>query len=155
MLEFAIAGFWGLIGGLIRVVISGSFVWPRRRSADSDEPGFEFGSLGVILAGGAAGAVLWALAIYPYYADQGFSVWPSAATVLAGVGGGDALLNYFNRQYGVAINQEANQETGNIAESQARSIETVGQLLADCQERERKLREEVDKLKQGGTFDNQ
>jgi hypothetical protein len=146
--EFLIAILWGLAGSLIRVLISGSFVWLHKRSADDGKPGFEFGSLGVIVVGGAAGCLLWALTIYPYYAE-GFGIWSSAATVLAGVGGGDALLNYFNRQYGVAASQEANQETGEIAGPQARSIENLTQQLEDCQKQAQELRDEVDRQKRG------
>lgn len=150
MPEWIIAIVLGLVGGVIRVVISGTVVWPRRNSTDDGKPSLELGSLGTILAGGAAGFVLWALIADLLFDDQGFGLRTIAATILAGLGGGDALIHYLNRRYGVTVNQEANKETRAIAEPQANSIETLSQELSDCTERERKLREEVEKLKKGG-----
>jgi len=153
--EWGIAIVLGLMGGLIRVVIGGTVDWPRmRRSTDGDKPGLELNSLGTLLAGGAAGFVLWALVGNQLFPDQGFGLRTTAATILAGLGGGDALMNYLNRRYGVVINQQANQETGAIAGPQARAIETLTQDLSDCQERERKLQEEVNRLRKGSTLDN-
>ncbi len=136
------------------MVISGVVVWPRRRPPDSDRPGFEFGFLSTLLGGGAAGGLLWTLITDQMFVDEGFGVRTAAATILAGLGGGAALTSWVNSKFGTAIDQQAdqqaNQETGAIAEPQARAIETLTQDLTNCIERERKLREEVERLKKGG-----
>jgi hypothetical protein len=157
--DWIIAIALGVVGGLIRVAISRTWVWPHRLPTDDGRPGFDLGSVGHLITGGASGFVLWALVTRQLFADQGFGLGTIAATILVGLGGGEALMSLLNKMFGVATSQQAdqqaNQETRAIAERQARAIDTLTQDLSECQERERRLREEVEKLRQSGTPDNQ
>jgi hypothetical protein len=158
VLNALIAFGLGLVGGLIRVLISRRWVWPHKLPAEDGRPGFEFGSAGTLLTAGAAGSLLWVPFTSHLFADQGFGRYTIVAAIFVGLGGGDILMTYLSKWFGVAVNQQAdqlvNQETRAIAEPQARSIETLTQDLSECQERERRLREEVERLKQAGTPDN-
>ena len=157
MLEGLIAVGLGLVGGLLRVVIGGVVVGPQWED-DSDRRVYLLGSLSTVVAGGVAGFVAWALTTDALFADEGFGLKTIAVTLLAGVGGTEILLHYVNQQHGVTINQqanqEANQETGEIAGPLARTQETLVQDLSACQERERELREELERLKRDNTLDD-
>lgn len=146
----------GLAGGLIRVAIDRFVVWPHRGSPSDDKPGFDLGFVGTLVGGGAAGTLVWVLFTNELFADQGFGPKTIAATILVGLGGSDILMHYLSKWFGVATNQQVNQETRAIAEPQARSIENLTQEVSDSRERERhlqeqnrKLQEEVDRLKKG------
>ena len=154
MPEWGIAIILGLVGGGLRIVLGGVFVRPQRGVDDTDNPVYRLGSLSMMIIGGAAGFLVWALATDALFVEQEFRPRFAALIVLAGVAGTEIVLNYVNRQYGVAISQEANQETGAIVEPQARAIENLTRQLSDCRERQRELREEVDKLKQGNTLES-
>jgi hypothetical protein len=142
----------GLVGGLLRIAISGAFVRPQSDTDENENRVYRFGSLGAIVVGGAAGFVAWALATNSIFTDQGVQYRPIALTILAGVAGAEILLNYVNQQFGVAASQQqANQETGDIAGPLSRAQENLTEQLSECQKREQELREEVDRLKQDGT----
>jgi len=153
--EFSIAIILGLVGGLLRIVISGVFVRPQSDTDQNENRVYRLGSLSAVIVGGAAGFVAWALTADSIFTDQGVRYRTIALTVLAGVAGAEILLNYVNQQFGVAASQQqANQETGAIAEPQARAIENLTQDLSDCRERERELQEEISRLKEGDTPEN-
>ncbi|MEJ7632844.1 MAG: hypothetical protein WKF28_10075 [Rubrobacteraceae bacterium] len=156
--EWGIAIALGLLGGVLRVVIGNVVVRPQRGVDDSGKRVYYLGSLSTVVVGAAAGFVAWALTTGELFKDEGFGAKTVAATILAGIAGTEILLNYVNRKLGVATSQladqQANQETGAIAEPQARSIEVLTKNWSDCQERERKLQEDVNRLRKGGTLDN-
>jgi hypothetical protein len=151
--ESIIAIILGLVGGLARVVIDSVIVWPQRGVDESNRRVYYLGSFSTVVAGGLGGFIAWALTTDALFADEGFGFKTIAATILAGIAGTEILLNQVNKKFGVAINrqadQQANQETRAIAEPQARSIETLTEELSDYKEQERKLREEIERLKKG------
>lgn len=153
MYDLVIAIALGLLGGLLRIVIDGVVIRPESGVDDNENRVLRLGSLTPIIAGGAAGFVVWALTTNDLLATQGLGPRAVALTILAGIGGAEILLNYVNQQYGVAAGQQANQETGATAESQAKALENLTQQLSACQERERQLREELDTLR-GETLGN-
>jgi len=144
----------GLGGGVLRVIIGGSVVWPHRRSGEDDRPGFELGSLSTVLAGGAAGFVLWALVTRQLFADQGFGVMTVAATVLVGLGGGDSLMSYLDRRLGISTAQD----TGEAVQDQAKALRNYSEGDQRSRERQealedenKRLKEELARLKDGDT----
>ncbi len=154
MPEFLTAIILGLVGGFLRIVISGVFVRPQSDTDENENRVYRFGSLGAVVVGGAAGFVAWALATNSIFTDQGVRYRTIALTVLAGVAGAEILLNYVNQQFGVAASQQqANQETGEIAGPLSRAQENLTQQLSECRERERELQDQVDRLKRGDTPD--
>lgn len=152
MPEFLIAIILGLVGGFLRIVISGAFVRPQSDTDENENRVYRFGSLGAVIVGGAAGFVAWALGADSIFTDQGVRYRAIALTILAGIAGAEILLNYVNQQFSVAASQQqTNQETGEIAGPQARAIENLTQELTDCRTREQQLQEEVDRLQQDCT----
>lgn len=143
----------GLIGGLLRVAIDRPVVWPHRRTADEGGPGFDLGFVGTLLTAGAAGSLLWVPLTSHLFADEGFGRYTIVAAIFVGLGGGDILMTYLSKWFGVTTSQQVNQETSAIAEPQARAIDTLTQEVAYLRERERhlldrnrELQEEIDRL---------
>src|SRR5829696_6044071 len=142
----------GLLGGLIRVAIDRPVVWPHRRSADEGGPGFDLGFVRTLLTAGAAGSLLWVPLTSHLFADQGYSRSTIVAAIFVGMGGGDILMTYLSKWFGVTTNQQDNQETSAIAKPLAEAQKSLSDQLSDCQQREQQLREELEKLKQSGTL---
>jgi hypothetical protein len=151
MPDWVIAILLGLLGGFIRVVISGAVVWPHRRAANGT-PRLELGSLGTVLAGGSAGFVLWALVTNQMFIDQGFGLRTVAATILVGIGGGDALMHYLERRHGATVNQQTTEGASEIAKRQANALESLSQVLSEQGKQEDKPKEEANEPKKGGTL---
>lgn len=133
----------GFLGGLVRVLLAREFVWPQRTTNDEGKTAYDFGSLAVILVGGAAGFVAWALTVDELFAGAGFGPKTIAATILAGLGGADALTNYVNQTYGTSVTQE----TSSTVESQAKSMQIVSEELERSKEEISELKEENARLR--------
>lgn len=148
----------GLLGGGLRVVIGGRIVRPQPGIDENNRRVYYLGSASTIFAGGAAGYFAWALTTTDVFAGEGFGGKAMLATVLAGVAGTEIVWNYVSRVLGVTpdqqANQQANQETSDIVKPMAESQKTLVQDLSDCQERERQLRKELERLKKSGTPDS-
>lgn len=85
----------------------------------------------------------WVLTVDDLFAGQGFGPRAVAATILAGLAGGDVLLNYVNQTYGTAATQEA----GSAVESQAKAVDNVTEELKRSREENRQLRRENERLR--------
>src|SRR5215203_5469934 len=93
----AIAFALGLVGGVIRITFGWNWVWPHRLPSEDGRPGFVLGSIGTLVTSGASGFILWALVTRQFFEDQGFGVSTIAATILVGMGGGDALMGLLDK----------------------------------------------------------
>src|SRR5215213_1584031 len=143
VLNGVIAFMLGVIGGVIRITFSRTWVWPHRLPNDDGRPGFALGSVGTLATAGASGFLLWALVTNQLFAGQGFGLRTIAATVLVGLGGGEALMAFLDKMLGVSTSQQAdqqaNQETMAFAKPLAEAQKSLSQQLSDSQQREQQL----------------
>jgi hypothetical protein len=140
----------GLVGCLLRVAIDRPVVWPHRRTADEGGPGFDLGFVGTLFTAGAAGSLLWVPLTSHLFADEGFGRYTIVAAIFVGLGGGDILMTYLSKWFGVSVsqqaNQQVNQETSEIAKPLAEAQMSLSQQLSESQQREQQLRDELEKL---------
>jgi hypothetical protein len=169
VLDGVIAFLLGVAGGVIRIAFSWTWVWPHKLSNDDGRPGFVLGSLGTLATAGASGFLLWALVTNELFADKGFGIKTIAATILVGLGGGEALMAFLDKLLGVTTGQQANQqvnhETSAIAKPLAEAQKTLTQDVSDLrkqvqelqhdkqelQDKNRELQEELGRLKKNDT----